>query len=265
MEGSFSNYLIKYHTKRLRKIRALIDDLLENKNEVGIHKLRIEIKKIKAFYRLIESIDPGFESKKRFRQFNYIAKASNDIRDLQVILCLPEINDAKKGEFFLYLIKQRNKSLKNFNKALKNWDTNILKKTEAKVKVKIKAFGDVKIKNEINKVLAESRENMKLFSEGNEQKKVHSLHSLRKLIKEQEHNLKLFSKMADKPSVKALKKLDSLQNAIGQWHDSQKTLELIDNFMKKKKSPDLMISQLREKIGATIAVQLEKIKALQNK
>lgn len=263
MARQLSYYLNKYHNKHLKKIRGLVNELLKNKTNTGIHDLRVQIKKLKAFYLLTEALFPSFKSKKHFRPFKKLAKISTQVRDLEAQLALPEIIAIKENSFYSFIKKNEKKGLKIFHKELKNWDINILKAASAKVKKEMKHAGDARIRKKIYQKLKENKEKIRRFSQANELKMIHSLHDLRKLAKEQEYNLVLYSRITGTETDKELKRLDSLQEAIGKWHDREITLELIDKFMSKVQVPDIQLALLRKKSISAKARQVQKIKSLQ--
>ena len=65
----------------------------------SIHDLRVEIKQLRAFFRLLEFIAPKFKAKKHIQRFRALFKAAGDLRDVHVQQELTRKWSQELGEF----------------------------------------------------------------------------------------------------------------------------------------------------------------------
>ena len=80
----FQQCLLKYYTSRCQNIQGHFFNAANYFDPDGIHDLRVEIKQLRAFFRLIEWIAPKFSAKKNLRNFRKLFKAASDLRDIHV-------------------------------------------------------------------------------------------------------------------------------------------------------------------------------------
>ena len=79
-----SGELKRYFRKRINTlIRETSTPPLE-RNEETFHQLRVEVKKIKALYELINFCDKKFHKKKSLKIFKDVFASAGDVRNLQI-------------------------------------------------------------------------------------------------------------------------------------------------------------------------------------
>ena len=82
----FDKNMVIFFDGKLENVRRNYALALEQNDPEGIHDLRVELKYLKAFFRLVEAINPDFDARKRFRNFRKIARTTSSLRDSQVQL-----------------------------------------------------------------------------------------------------------------------------------------------------------------------------------
>jgi CHAD domain-containing protein len=205
--------LKKYYRKRIESIDLLFNKPVEIFSVVDFHKLRVEIKKIKALFGLINYSSEDFEKKKLFSPFKSIFIQAGEVRELQLEIIelnkYAHYNGVKNYLNYLKKIEQKEKSIffsminkKTFNK-LKKSNLIVLPFLE-----KINKNHTDKYINNLNKEILtiENKKNIKLSH----------LHKLRIQLKEFYYNCGSLNLFKHK---KIIKKIDGFQNLLGKWHN----------------------------------------------
>lgn len=76
--------LLAYYDARCLKLEDAHFNAVACFDPDAIHDLRVEVKQLRAFFRLLECIAPTFKGKKHIRQFRALFKAAGDLRDVHV-------------------------------------------------------------------------------------------------------------------------------------------------------------------------------------
>jgi CHAD domain-containing protein len=223
MKADINKKIIKYHRQRWRHIHAKLKSFIKNKNDDDLHELRVEIKKISALYHFIECYSNHFTSKKELTSLQKIFKLTGKVRDYR---------NGKK------LCAEFNTGYEAFKKDEKNQKRYISKlnhcanKHQHKLKVAqldanrlLKHLQDHQIKKHLN----ESKAKLVQILTQNPNGK--TLHETRKKIKE----LYYLAELAQQErrgvlNAADLKKLDALQDHIGQWHDINKFCQTVQHY-----------------------------------
>ncbi|MCE9539804.1 MAG: CHAD domain-containing protein [Bacteroidetes bacterium] len=247
--------------KKLKKRSHTIDFLLGKPvwefTLEDFHKLRTEIKKLKALYKLVHFCSKKMEWKKEFKPFRSIFKQAGKVRELHV-------EEASLKKYVLY--KGLKKHLQNLKKArleekrifflLINANLrNRLKKSNNKVFTLIKIID----KNDPQLYLNKKRKEIKNLILG-KQLKIERAHELRKLIKEFHYTIKNlnFSKQ-----IKLVEETEPLQNLLGKWHDceviKQHLNEAIVDKVAMGTSELKQIKRVKIKLSADCEILFKKI------
>jgi CHAD domain-containing protein len=218
---------INYYRSLDKKFEKHFHASLKKDKAENIHALRVTIKKMKAFFHLINYLDDRFHFEKTFHDFKKIFHEAGKVRDLHV---QSVFLDTIEKEINMPLIKQRNELIR------KETGTFIAyrKRTESR-----QGFNhDIK-----RKVFRHSRKNFNLdriklylIAQGekiNEQmnKPDHTylaLHKLRIHLKRYCYNLMLVNScsLKNKSIEKHIRRLEHLQDQLGKLHDSVIILSL---------------------------------------
>jgi len=234
--------LRKYLNNRELAISLLVEKPNHKYTSGTFHKLRVEIKKLDAFFALLKFCSKDFKRKKTFKPFKQIFLQAGKIRELQIEekmlkKYLPEISLI---DYLNYLKKLRLKEQELF--------FSIVNKKMA-VRLKNKYHELVPLLSNINNKKANSylarktAKIKKLIGQGNLQ--AAQLHELRKRLNMLKFNRKSLS--LRKQNISILKK-DDFTVLLGQWHDSQ---VIITHLNKTMETAGLNQKEI---------IQLEKIK-----
>jgi len=229
MHTSLHKRLFKYHHKRWKHIRASLKDFLKKGADEDLHELRVEIKQLTSLYHFIESCDLNFNGNKLLKPIEKIFKLSGKVRDYRnakqfcnkyKIEQKAFRNEAKKQEDYLEQLQQKHKR-----------HTLDFKKLENKTNHELRGIGKEQIKNYLRVKRQEAITD--LGKKSNDK----ALHEVRKKIKELCYiaNISSFERKGI-CNAQDLKKLDKLQDDIGNWHDISKFSQKLQGFFKAKQS-----------------------------
>ena len=80
----FQDCFLRYYAARCQTIRESYVQASHDYAPEAIHDVRVEIKQLRAFFRLIEALNPEFPAKKRLKRFRQLFKAAEQLRDAHV-------------------------------------------------------------------------------------------------------------------------------------------------------------------------------------
>jgi CHAD domain-containing protein len=82
--GEYMKAFKKYFKKRIKAINSLLGKPRLTYTPDTFHKLRIEIKRLEAFFDLIKFCSKDFKRRKTYKPFKHIFRQAGKVRDLQV-------------------------------------------------------------------------------------------------------------------------------------------------------------------------------------
>ena len=230
--------LEKYFKKRVKKIYSLIEEPEDSFNADVFHKLRVEIKKVKALLKLLKKTNKKFELKELFKPYKEIFEKAGRVRELQLeeeFWKKRNIEDVP-AQYVNQLRSNRKIARKDFFELL---DNNILKKLKKREHEILKAiertdqpaFEKALIKKE-EKITTLLNHKALKFSEA---------HDLRKRLKEYFFNQKSFH---HKLSEEKQTEMKALMDSLGRWHDDRVMASQLEENIKKASLPKHELEQL---------------------
>jgi len=249
--------LVKYLKIREAEILFLLGKPKESFTVDDFHKLRVEIKKLNAFFEMVNFCVSDFKRKKIYKPFRLIFKQAGKVRELQVeeeMLSAYFIENSLQ-DYRLELRNTLEKEIESFFSILdqKRIDSlqgkisktnSFLKKINRK---KMAAYMEFSWKK-IEKILDQKN----LLSE--------NLHFLRKRIKKFLYNRELVSKGGWEKTVSIT---DDLPDLLGKWNDGQVILNRLEaaiNYGKINPKELHQIEKVKEQIASNNAHMFDQIK-----
>lgn len=254
---------------RTNAIDALWEKPVQKFTVEDFHKLRVEIKKLKAQFKLLNFCSKKFEWKKHFHSFQSVFQQAGKVRELQVEAAalkkyakykglktyIENLKKARQEEMFVFLL-MINKDLKSRLKKSKKIVLSIIETIH---------------KKDAKKYLNEKRKQIGNLISG-KQLKIKVAHELRKQIKELYYNIKSLN---FPKQIKLVKETEAFQNTLGKWHDCVVIRGHLNEAMKHKTEMGTSeIKQLKKvivKLSADCEILFKKIntaiykeRALQN-
>lgn len=203
-----------------------LSDFSDSRESELLHKIRLDVKKIKALLNVAEFSVKGFKGHKHYLPFRTIFRKAGEIRQADVLNEL----------FRIYTIKAQHiidaKALLVNRELIPTFLNDVPKFLSSIEKKKEGLLGSFKGVNRLSfekyLQLKEQELKGKVFPQMNQ----HELHKTRKIIKEI-----LYLSVITKKSKRNLDPFyDKVQGLIGQWHDKQNAMTLLNS---KKNSREL--------------------------
>jgi len=216
-----------------------------------IHKLRVDIKRIRAIFKLLDfSCKEEFDKTEQLEALSQLFKVAGRLREVQVNLM--QIGDPSHPEtklYMQYLEGKEKKALIRFEKKMKAFNLEHYIKRNKPVKKLIEDFNDEKVMTKSKEFLEnEIKEIIKLQSDLFNEKR---LHKIRIHLKSMEAITKLLADIIPGDEFKNLSgSIQSLGLMVGDWHDKQMLIRSIKKYVRKNKggAEAKKIMHLKEKI-----------------
>ena len=232
----FRTEMLDYFKNKMKEIDKNYILALKKNDPDGIHDLRVALKRLKAFFRLIETINCDFDAAGNFKNFKKIAKNTSSLRDSQVQQIV--LNETKEAlgidvnEFELFLRKIETESVEKFQTFSKKAPVKKLKASKKNINNALKNISPVLAETKVHGRFYNQRNNLIIMSR-KKYLKEELLHTLRFLSKETHYTFEIaqqcFKMFEDNEDfVRAIKKV---HQTLGNWHDYYVSLEYLNNFM----------------------------------
>ena len=232
----FQKEMIHYYQSKIREVIHNYHLAYEKNDPDGIHDLRVALKRLKAFFNLVESINPTFKAKKKFKYFQKIAKNTSGLRDVQVQQTIVEemkqTFNLDMSDYRSFLKKKESENREKFQEFSK---LNPLEKLEQNTTYLTRALQN------ITPVYSETkahgrfynlRSNLILLTNGNDLKD-EILHTLRILSKETHYTIEIiqqcFHMFEDRTDF--INEIKKVHQALGKWHDYYISVVYLTDFM----------------------------------
>jgi CHAD domain-containing protein len=211
--------LKKYLKKRKSAIISVLEKQQDSFTADTFHTLRLEIKKLKALFDLINSCSKNFKQKKIVKPFKLIFRNAGKIREIQVEEALLEAHFSSD-----FVIQYRNDLKKIETEKLNNFflviNSSFAEKLEKKF-LKITAAVAKTNKKLANRYMEKKRAEIEKLL----YKKVltnKQMHALRKRLKAYQFNQQILDHTKKN---KLLSKKNVLPELLGEWHDYQTVIQ----------------------------------------
>jgi len=236
---------------RLKSINQNLSDYAKDKNPKCLHKLRVDIKKIKAIGAFVDKVD---KAKFNSAKLNQLFKDAGKIREVQInmnLVCnfsIPPkrlIHQLKKKENLL--IRDFMKKISSYNESIVTFGEGIYFPHKTVNKKEVVKFFKRMVKKANSLSESEDREDM---------------HSYRMKIKKIMYIYNLLPAKYKKYIVINKSKIDKLQHKIGEWHDVYTALNFTysENIPKTSIKSILILKDKEQKLYDNLFIGLAKLK-----
>ena len=214
---------LKYLNKLFKKMRQHFKKFAVTQSAEAIHGFRVQFKKISSFLTLLEAGNKNDNLLKTFRPIKKIFKSTGIIRDAYIYKKLAKENHIKAPEFYkeqdLLQHEETGKLLARQYELLHK-----MKKIKKRLRHQMHAIPKKEIVEFFTKQISNTQQllNSNNFSE--------RLHNGRKMLKHLLYNRHIIPHITEKDIHLNFDDLDTMQQAIGDWHDNKLAL----NFFSKK-------------------------------
>lgn len=262
MEKSvYKKYLFEYYKAKQHSFLLNMNKAVTMSSAGSIHQLRVDVKRMKAVFHLLELLFPKrVIAKKYVRILRPVFKSAGKIREGQVnsqlVAKYPLPSDTVKA--YRQFLKKREKEYKvRFKNAIEHFHTDKLSSSKIKkhcVKVKDKQIID-KSQSFINdELLTVKQISEKRSNAGN-------IHKIRMHLKSLHAIMALLNKIrTDKGVKKLLTLMKQCEDSIGEWHDRVGLINSLEDFQKDEKQRVNLIKPVQNTIKKENRLLLKKIK-----
>lgn len=216
----------KYYDTRVSNISELFMAASKNGNENAVHDLRVDIKKLRAFFELMKEIGLKSDMKKAFAPIKRLFKSAAAIRDVQVLQTLVrehilnEVSDINLSEYFNLLKQKEMAAKKDFFKFSKTFDLSVFDRNRELINKEISELEESVIEDFSKQYL---KHLLDILNELKIRQKLEEtdLHEIRILCKKTRYTLEILSVCYSQQDFDTLNNsLRSIHQALGQWHDT---------------------------------------------
>ena len=251
--------LRKYLKNRELAISLLVEKPNHKYTSDTFHKLRVEIKKLDAFFALLKFCFKDFKRKKTFKPFKQIFLQAGKIRELQIEeeMLKKYLPDISLHDYLNYLKRLRLKEQEAFFSIVNKKMAVRLKHKYHEIVPLLSKVNNKKVNRYLEKKITKIKE---LIGQGNLQ--AAWLHELRKRLNMLKFNRKSLS--LEKQNISILKK-DDFTMLLGQWHDSQVIMTHLNKTMETaglNPKEIIQLEKLKIKLSSDSETVLKKINSI---
>jgi CHAD domain-containing protein len=238
--------LKQYAVKKLKQLEKDLHAYKKKPDAEGLHKLRVNFKKIKTLFHLFESSSKGFNANKKFKEFKVVYGKAGRVRDYDVLgqqIKKYRLSCFKKFE--LQELKDHTKEIKELTSTFSSFFDSF-KKNKKEVSKYSKKIGAGDEKKFYRKKEKELRQRMSVM------KTKEQIHNVRKSIKELLYLSKVY-----KPAADHLNRYKMLQEEIGSWLDKYILIHSVKKYcldfpqsslVRLRAENSLLLKKIRKKV-----------------
>jgi CHAD domain-containing protein len=251
---------IEYHTAREKSLQAEHTLVSRFPSVEGVHELRVEIKRLRAFYQLVGWICKQFEDKTQLRETRRLFKAADKLRDLHVQIELTRDWMRQDGgnlsEYYNSLVAEQWHREKPFASACRKYEPGTMKAGLDAIRKALADMTepDVLYRTELRLAVL-TRELIKISTGDDLPEKV--LHQIRIKTKAGRYVLEVLTRCRDASERDASlnELLRASHQALGRWHDRVIGLIRLRKFLKDKPEKYFFDYQACLRFGETLTNQ----------
>jgi CHAD domain-containing protein len=236
----------------------------------GVHECRVALKRLKALFRLVESVHPDFDAKKRFRGFRKLFKAFAAIRDLHIQIGIAEelsgVEEFPQERYILYLKDREEKALAGLDAFAAEFSLERLRKRGKKIERALAELdpetAGLRAGERYAALLAEL-----LGRIGSEEPSDDVMHDIRKRFKELHYTREVLDEVfpGGERSKKNLARLKKVHQALGKWHDYDVAVSSVERFAKRDGAvPAAALAGVKKYLRERKGVYREEVLAARN-
>jgi CHAD domain-containing protein len=203
----------------------------------GVHDMRVGIKRLRAYFNLIEWINPVFQAKQNLKPIRRLFKASGKVRDIHVqqelVRRWASELDLEMSEYYNFLKQKETEERKRFaDFAKKKFDLKVFQLNWTLIQ-NVLSF----ISTEYIQFKSEERFNAQIEELVEFKEKENFIeddyHAIRILSKEMRYTLEVLQTCFPPKNIwtQLNETLRKVHQALGRWHDDDVSLLFLDGFL----------------------------------
>lgn len=234
-------YLLDYLKTQQKELNQNLKKAKETFDFDAIHDFRVNIKRIRSVFKLMEYIDPEFfNTKEMFKDVKKLFKSAGLIRDMQVqirlILYFEEKYAIKHINFKHFLEQKEAIGRDKLINAIAKFNTEGLTKKYQYIESYLNKYFSITTENKTFALLSDRVHEVKTIADISNDEE--SVHDIRAKLKDVTYLLKIMSN-AKHPKLESydMSRVKDLAQKLGEWHDRVVLYYLIDIFLKSQFEP----------------------------
>jgi CHAD domain-containing protein len=203
----------------------------------GIHEFRVEIKRLRALYKLVEYVALSFSAKQNASTLAVLFRTAGELRDIDIYqaITLGWLKRLDLREYFNYLKQNELRMRESFAKVSKSFSKATLSKSRAPIRSAVAAIATERIRKRVDKRITKlTVKLMKLVRR--KRRSNDDLHLVRKASKALRYTLDIRQECfgMTREGGAASARLKIAYGYLGEWHDMMLTMESVKSFIKRK-------------------------------
>ena len=203
----------------------------------GVHDMRVGIKRLRAYFNLIEWINPVFQAKQNLKPIRRLFKAAGKIRDIHVqqelmMRWATELN-LEMSEYYNFLKQKETEERKRFaDFAKKKFDLKVFQSNWTLIQNVLSFISTEYIQYKSEERFNAQIEKLIKFKE-KENFVEDDYHAIRILSKETRYTLEVLQACFPPKNIwtQLNETLRKVHQALGRWHDDDVSLLVLDGFL----------------------------------
>lgn len=203
----------------------------------GVHDMRVGIKRLRAYFNLIEWINPVFQAKQNLKPIRRLFKAAGKIRDIHVqqelmMRWATELN-LEMSEYYNFLKQKETEERKRFTDfAKKKFDLKVFQSNWTLIQNVLSFISTEYIQYKSEERFNAQIEELIKFKE-KENFVEDDYHAIRILSKETRYTLEVLQACFPPKNIwtQLNETLRKVHQALGRWHDDDVSLLVLDGFL----------------------------------
>jgi CHAD domain-containing protein len=230
------------------RVGAFYDQLApasEYVSTAAVHEMRVCLKRLRTFFRLIGSIDPSFGADEAFVPARKLFRAAGGVRNLQVLEARArEVSTSASlelSEYYNWLKEKERGEIRRFRRACRKFDDGFFESAWKGMLPSLEAPSGTRARRHAeNRLVALIKE---VKTERPARSGVRRLHFLRTRAKEARYVLEILQEcgLATDEGARLNERLRDVHQSLGRWHDGEIVLDSLREF-RRSRTPGRLVS-----------------------
>lgn len=229
--------LNQYCASRVSNFIKQFTAAARNGNQDAIHELRVEIKRLMAFFELLKEIGVKLNSKKILLPIRDLFRSAAVIRDAQVLQNLSrELTSNSEvelniSEYINTLKQQEMAGIKQFLKSSRDFNLSMFGEIQKRINTRLSRMADSSIEK-ASKAYVENLLNALNTFRTKSILEENDFHDIRILSKKTRYTLEMVASCYSKSESDLLdKRIRTLHHALSQWHDTDIAISFLKEIL----------------------------------
>lgn len=245
-----AKYFHKYYKQNLISFLKHLKKVRTKPGEENVHHLRVEIKRIRAVFRLLEMLFPeDFSRKKNYLVFRNIFKSAGKLREIHInkkYFKEHKAQASKATSYIKFLNKEELKAKKELVKYARIFNDKKIKILNKNIKELCERMKEEKIVNECVSFIKKEAFKIELLLP--KRSEIEAMHEIRIRMKSLGSIAFLLNDIDPSKEFKELlETVKRTETIIGNWHDKEMLSSSLKDFLKKSKN-EIQLSELYKDI-----------------